>query len=757
MQRRSFLRNIGLGASALAMPVGLATQTNENAIPQIASYQYPLPASLHDALSDEGFIAVRLVLQSASDKQLNVPISGSVKVKGARLARIKPYYFQDNFDTFNTNKQQFQCKADTFSPRFLVLWIDKPTDNTQVTISLNGTSTTFTLSEILAKQDIKWNTGNVAACANLLLYNEIGPLTLEQIGGRAPNENFEFVVMADPQGGDPTVGDKLQTRMKIHNAFIEESVELVNQLQINPAFTVVVGDIVDAWGYEKDFRQMNTFLKRLSTPVFYTIGNHESELRLNFGPGYNMSGFNNYFAAQKDMNGTEKMLYSFNAGQWHFVVWPDPLRDGFWESHPHYFDWLERDLEKHKNQPVMLFQHVPVHPVGLNPHIDYAESVFVKRTFLDILARYGNVKYVLSGHVHIPIKAAFKIACTMYGIRFINLPATGYRQRNFGEEDVNDGISQGVTLVKVEGAKARITYKSITEDEYVFPDELPELDLNRYKLWLGYKHELPAAEEIINGNFEQGLNGWTPRWIYTEDENPANHCEVRPIDASFKALFLSTRKRGFATAGQDRLPQDMNRVCQAIKVNPRNKPAISLRYMPEAKNCDLHGYCGGYIWIEGFAGNLKQVNLMYSANKVWYNIGGRYDNPKYCPPVMLDLDSTPDQWHEVYLNIADDYNRFAKGARYEELNIDRIVINFGAWNINYGSDQPFALYYHNIKMEPEAQHFSKIDGKSIEAKPEAEIWWQGKDSPFINIGGDHRIFLTTPVAYTKKTGAAKKP
>jgi hypothetical protein len=88
-----------------------------------------------------------------------------------------------------------------------------------------------------------------------------------------------------------------------------------------------------------------------------------------------MSSLDNFFSIQKAMNGMEKILYSFNLGKWHFIVWPDPLRSDFWSTHPHYFDWLERNLEAHKDKPVMFLQHIPIHPVGINPLINYVETV----------------------------------------------------------------------------------------------------------------------------------------------------------------------------------------------------------------------------------------------------------------------------------------------------------------------------------------------------------------------------------------------
>lgn len=203
------------------------------------------------------------------------------------------------------------------------------------------------------------------------------------------------------------------------------------------------------------------------------------------------------------MNGLEWLLYSFDLGAWHFVVWPDPLRTDFFETHPHYFDWLEEDLEKNKNKPTLFFQHVPSHPVGFDPLINYAESVAVKRLLFDILAKHGNVKFIFSGHVHIPIKAYFK---------------------------------------------------TVTEEVYPYPEQLPVFNEAAYPMWLNYKWQLEATPEIKNGDFAQGLSFWHPRYVYSEDENPSNWMEIKKFK-DYQALYLYSEKRKYQIPGQDRLPQ----------------------------------------------------------------------------------------------------------------------------------------------------------------------------------------------------------
>lgn len=720
MKRRHFIKGIGMSSAALAGGAAYAADRGED-IPDFEEYTYPAIKTLADACSQEGDWIIRFEL-SGDLPEGSAAFADRIRTRNTGQNRIRTYFFD----------------------RIAVLWVREVEEASRITLS-GRERFSFELGDLVARGEITGKLDGVGIKAHFLLDREIGEISLSQLRIEDPGDTFSFVAMADPQGGLPDDKETLKTRMKIHNAFIQESVDLANNLEFDPLFAMVIGDVCDDWGYKKDLAQMNRFLSGLPCPVLYEIGNHETLLRARFEPGYNMDAFNNFLGAQKAMNGLEKLLYSFNAGGWHFIIWPDPLRDNFWETHPHYFDWLERDLEKHRERPAMVFQHVPSHPTGISPHINYAESVYVKRTFLNILARHGNVKYVLSGHVHIPVRASFKTAVSYRGMKLINLPAAGYRPRAFGEEDFYGGPSQGIALVHIAGDSARIQFKTVTEEVFDYPHELPGFDEVSYGLWLKYSWELPAGYSFINSDFNQGLDGWTRRFVYREEHHPSHLCEVRsaPDNSDKNVLYLFCQRRGYQAPGQDRLPQDINRICQAISIIKGMRPVIRFRYRIDGSVTTPRGYSGGYAWIEGFSGSQKRFNLVYSAGKIWVNIGGKYARLREYPPIQMGLSEQPDIWHDAALNIASDYEKTESGVSWAALQVDRLVIHFGVWNLNDGEEHPFGIYFTDLSQDYRPDESSHIGGEVIVQKPKEDEWWRNKLWPWKNIAGEHRYVIST--------------
>ncbi|HYW94066.1 MAG TPA: metallophosphoesterase [Bacteroidales bacterium] len=747
MKRREFLQQASLGAS------GLLVAPNVIGSADLSEVTPDIPVlrdikKLDDIVTSGGEIMLRVEFRNTEDED-RTSYDTRFIAKHGKISAVKGYFLEAG-DELDENKMRYKGVAGITNPDIFIVWLSDYSPATMLILDDRKGKHTLTLSELLDKKEITFNDAHASISVNYLLDKEIGLIDPTTVGIKDPGEQFRFAVMADPQGGDPSDGDKLMTRMKIHNAWSVESVRVTNDLNPGALFTLMVGDIIDGQGKEVDFRMMEKFFQDLKTPILYEIGNHESKYSAKFGPGYNHEPLRNYYEAQKRVNGMDKLLYSFNMGEWHFIVWPDPLRGGFWERHPHYFHWLEQDLEQHKDRPTMVFQHVPAHPIGIDPLTEYAEAPYVKRTVLDTLAKFGNVRYVLSGHVHIPLRSSIKTAVEYKGMKLINLPAAGYRPRAFGEQDLYGGPTEGVAIVDIDGKEGKVSFKNVTNEVYTYADKLPTFSSEEYPFWLRYRWEVPVNDKLMNGDFSDGLNQWAKRFIYIEDENPSNIREVRkqPGNPSKPGLYLFNRMRGFNTPGQDRLPQTLNRLAQAVSVEPGTSPILSLGFMIDKLNYLPDKLNGSYIWLEGYEKDTKRMNISYSVGYYFYNIEGNYSQLKNVPSARMEITSDPGIWHQLKLNPYKDFRENTEIKRIRLDKIDRFIINFGVWTINDGYNQKAGAWFRNVNLDfvmNPSETVSLIDDKPVPVKDIKYMYWKGVD----HVAGEHQSVIADMNWYGK--------
>lgn len=723
MQRRKFFRNMGLGlGSGLLAPHLLACA------PPMAKEGYSGIRALSDATNVDGELALRLAFVPVGERATSLPKVRIKISKKGRLKRTKSYFLEPP-DKWLPEQGIGNMQLKPNDSDIIVVWIENADESTTVTISTGREPLRFTLGALLEKGELHWEKQDMIS-VNFLGYLEIGELDTAGLGIQN-QQRFRFAVMADPQGGDPNApNNEAPTRIKIHNAFIGETVERINELEPPPTFTLVLGDFIDSKGQPENFLEMEKLIKPLKMPVLLGVGNHETPYDADFSPGYNMAPLDHFFDSQRRVNGIDKILYSFNLGQWHFVVWPDPLRPNFWATHPHYFDWLETDLSKHRDRPTVFLQHVPLHPIGIDPLTSYVESVSVKKLLVDILAEHGNVKYILSGHVHIPLKASVKTAVSYCGMNMINLPAAGYRPRAFGEPDFFGGPEQGVCVIDVNEEALTVHYQHITKEWFTYPKSFPEFDDKKFPLWFKQPWQLPLQDTIANGDFAEGLRNWHERFVYTEDENPSNIREVRKGPGNKNALYLYSRKRDYDVPGQDRVPQHINRVFQAVSLKGRKNPRLIVHYHLDENHYDPESLNGFFIWLEIYNSSENVANLIYSAGKIYAGLTKGFGKGSNSPDYHLDLPSKTGKWHTASLAIGKDYSMANEKNRiFDALYADRVVIHLGTWTVNEGMGQEAGVFIDNINIEEGLD-----EGSEAILKSEKDIWYRKNK----HIAGDHQ-------------------
>ena len=339
----------------------------------------------------------------------------------------------------------------------------------------------------------------------------------------------------------------------------------------------------------------------------------------------------------------------------------------------------------------------------------YAEKPYIKKLLLERLTRHGNVRYVFSGHVHIPLKASVKTAVNHREIRFINLPAGGYRPRAFGEEDYFGGPCQGVALVKVTGKDVRVDYLDVARNVFTYPSEFREAPLQQRSLLTRNKWELATGNVLQNGHFTN-LEGWHGHYVYQEDDSPTYLRDIREVD-EVRALYLSARRRRYPKPGQDRLPQTLNQLTQVMLTPDGRLPQVNLRIKLSCPEYFEEALTGVFIWIEAYHGYRKQYSVIYSAGKVPASLSNRFDHADELIVVHRHLPAVSDRWHTLLLNPTVDLDPVDRP-------VDRWALNLGVWNINDGNNQGIEAYFAAVEQQAAGREPSQLDGVQLSDKPE---------------------------------------
>ncbi len=221
-----------------------------------------------------------------------------------------------------------------------------------------------------------------------------------------------------------------------------------------------------------------------------------------------------------------------------------------------------------------------------------------------------------------------------------------------------------------------------------------------------------------------------------------------PEQPGKKALYLYSAKREFDTAGQDRLPQTLNRVAQVIDNKPGTYPILTLEFMTDPDNFDPDTKNGIFLWLEAYERSTKRINITYSAGYHFWHLERNYSQHNLVSPIRMEILGKSGQWHKLRINPAKDFTENTEQELQDLSKIDRFIINMGVWTINDGYKQRAAAWFSNLELshvEDFNSNNSLMDGIEIRKKEDRFMVWGGAD----HVAGEHIVNRTDMNWYGK--------
>lgn len=533
-------------------------------------------------------------------------------------------------------------------------------------------------------------------------------------------DKFTFLVNADPQIGP---SDSPHANERHLYQLLRDFVTEANDLSPSPAFVLFNGDLV-AHNRPPYFAAFGDLASQIRHPVALVHGNHDG--------GHNEGSFGE---VQQRVSGFQALRYSFDCGRWHFVVLPSPEKIRNSRGQQEILEWLDADLKANRGRPTMLFLHYHLLPVGLSQLEYYALQTDLKNALIEAIARHGNVRYVIMGHVHAGIKASIKTAWSYKGTRYVVAPSP-VAPRCFGEEypEFLDGGAreEGYYLVvDIDGDKAVLKGRKTGHTaEKVYPQAFPEFSPADDPRALQRVSEMKPRESLLNGGFEDGLDGWLRPHRYLADESPAFVWKASGEHkrGGARAAYLYCREKGNAWAYDESIE-----LYQLVAVPAGAKPVLRAAYCVPLNGRSPFG--GGYIRLTAYAGTEPRIMMLFH----W---GARENRVRHLPQIFSYLDAGqskghdsfqklaeqkrllcwsvpdyPDRWQSAQVNMAELYDRTAgrQGAFAEE-GIQKVLVAFGVWcGMEPGSLS--AAWFDEFAIEFGGEQESEIAGRPVPMSP----------------------------------------
>jgi hypothetical protein len=576
-------------------------------------------------------------------------------------------------------------------------------------------------------------------------------IRFDEIYGYVPEINldkdeFSFCVWADPQVGDASLGKDMARADKPTVGRLLRAIGLTNGL--DPSFVLVLGDIVHGQGQMKSFRRYVETCSVLKPAQYLLAGNHdfvhawwsnglyESEEGAEF--------FGNFRWAQRQVNGLDRVNYSFDAGRWHVIMFSIPGVHGlmsveFLKMFPEHTAWLEKDLAAHKDKPTIFCTHHPLLPVGRKFFEYYGPNARQRRELVEMITRHGNVRLCLFGHVHNTVSSIPEIAWRYRGASWVTLPTSsfgGVRSMDYNE----DGESSfGVARIRVKGDEiGPLEFHTLADEVFSFAlNDFPEYD-HEHTTHLWQDAELPANPEIVNGSFEAPLTtGWFVKDILESERPPEAERTVTEEKASDGKRSLWMFCGGTGIRGKWPTVAHYVEIKQAV-VGPGGDewPVLGFECCVPRKRFSEEGARGVFVLVTGHRKDEWSSHRRAAYQfRLQYGLGYPDPTPVTSPYVESDAgifrsDPVFDKWERYRLNIRRDFERTYPGRAWSELNLDSVVITLGVWNARKESGERrerAGTYFDNVrwgatgeKVEETSPAFELISHEQMQAMVRAD-------------------------------------
>jgi predicted phosphodiesterase len=237
---------------------------------------------------------------------------------------------------------------------------------------------------------------------------------------------FKFAVLGDSQFHNPDVFENMVLEVDM----------------LKPDFVIQVGDMIHGYTFEKEQirNEWDRFLLQIDpieAPFYPVPGNHDV-------------GTTPMQEVYCDIWGADKLNYSFNYENSHFIVLDTDYKLSYGVLTGEQLDWLSRDLENNKAKHVFIFMHRPI----------WRKKSSNWGNFSSLLKKYDNIRGIFAGHTH---ENCFE---TVDGFRCFIINSSG----NMGYSAPAVGYSFQFLYISVNGdhvTEAIIPAGSIKSGDYV--------------------------------------------------------------------------------------------------------------------------------------------------------------------------------------------------------------------------------------------------------------------------------------------------